>query len=197
MKMQNEVLVYNCISGQRNQLTWNKLKVSMLKHARNFPSKYVSMYPKFRYTTVRFIHIIYEIFLHFLPALLTDIVLKLQGRKPLMMKISRRFKMAADTGEYFAMNEWNFGVTNINRMVRLAQKTQIDADEFTCDISSLNWDSYIKKYVLGVREFILKDDMSSLPNARRKLRKIVWIRRIFYGFLLAATLFLIFNGLWN
>jgi fatty acyl-CoA reductase len=155
------------------------------------------MYPKFRYTTNRSIHFLYELFLHFLPAFLADLVLRMQGKKAIMLKISKRFKMAADTGEYFSMHEWIFGVNNIHRMIRAAQETQLDANEFNCDINDLDWNAYIEKYILGIRQFVLKDDMSSLPKARRKLQKIIWVRRIFYMLLLGATLYLLLNGLWN
>lgn len=197
MRPPSEVVVYNCISGQRNPVLWNELNAGVVKYGRKHPSMYISMYPKLRYTTTRPIHFLYEIFLHFLPAFLSDIVLRIQGKKPIMFKISKRFKMAADTGEYFAMHEWNFGVKNINRMTRAAQETQMDANEFNCDISTLNWDAFFEKYVLGVRQFVLKDDMSSLPKARRKLQKIIWARRVFYFFLLGATLYLLWNGVWN
>lgn len=199
MRPPNEVVVYNCTSGQRsrNPLLWNGLNAKIVKHSRNYPSKYISMYPKFRYTTTRPIHFLYEIFLHFLPAFLTDLVLRMQGKKPIMLKISKRFKMAADTGEYFSMHEWNFGVNNINKMTRAAQETQLDANEFNCDISTLDWDAYLEKYILGIRQFVLKDDMSSLSKARKKLKKIIWARRVFYMLLLFATIYFLLNGLWN
>jgi fatty acyl-CoA reductase len=197
MRPQNEVVVYNCTSGQRNPFLWNDLNAGIVKHARKFPSKYITMYPKFRYTTNRSIHFLYELFLHFLPAFLADLVLRMQGKKAIMLKISKRFKMAADTGEYFSMHEWIFGVNNIHRMIRAAQETQLDANEFNCDINDLDWNAYIEKYILGIRQFVLKDDMSSLPKARRKLQKIIWVRRIFYMLLLGATLYLLLNGLWN
>lgn len=197
MRPPNEVVVYNCISGQRNPILWKEMNDKIVKHARKNPSKYISMYPKFRYTTNRSIHFLYEIFLHFFPAFLTDLVLRMQGKKPIMLKISKRFKVAADTGEYFAMHEWNFGVNNINRMTRAAQETQMDANEFNCDISAINWDTFFERYIRGIRQFLLKDDMSSLPKARRKLQKIIWARRVFYFFLLGATLYLLLNFLWN
>lgn len=197
MRTSNELVVYNCISGQVNPFTWDGLNAGIVKYARKFPSKYVTMYPAFRYTTTRSIHILYEIFLHFLPAFITDLMLRMQGKKPIMLKISKRFKMAADTGEYFSMHEWIFGVDNLKRMIRAAEETQLDADEFNCDIKSIDWDAYMEKYMLGIRQFLLKDEMSSLPMARRKLKNIIWLKRFFQFLLSTATFYLIFNGLWN
>lgn len=197
MRPSNELVVYNCISGQVNPFTWNGLNAGIVKYARKYPSKYVTMYPHFRYTTTRYIHVLYEIFLHFLPAFITDLMLRMQGKKPIMLKISKRFKMAADTGEYFSMHEWIFGVGNLKRMIRAAEETQLDADEYNCDVSSIDWDAYMEKYMLGIRQFLLKDEMSSLPMARRKLKNIIWLKRFFQFFFSIATFYLIFNGIWN
>jgi alcohol-forming fatty acyl-CoA reductase len=197
MRPQNELVVYNCISGQVNPFTWHGLNAGIVKYARKYPSKYITLYPYFRYTTNRPIHILYEIFLHFLPAFITDLMLRMQGKKPIMMKISKRFKMAADTGEYFSSNEWIFGVDNLKRVIRASEETQLDSDEFNCDIKSINWDTYMEKYMLGIRQFLLKDDMSSLPKARRKLQKIIWTKRVFQLILSASIFYLIFTGIWN
>lgn len=56
------------------------------------------LYPNFSYRTNRFIHRIYEIFLHFLPAILYDCLLKIKGKKGILFKIAKRYKTAADTG---------------------------------------------------------------------------------------------------
>lgn len=197
MRPINQLVVYNCISGQVNPFTWNGLNAGIVKYARKFPSKYVTLYPYFRYTTTRSIHVLYEIFLHFLPAFITDLMLKMQGKKAIMMKISKRFKMAADTGEFFSTHEWIFGVGNLKRIIQAAQETQLDADEFNCSVKSINWDSYMERYMLGIRQFLLKDDMSSLPMARRKLKNIVLMKRFFQFLLLILLFYLIFNGIWN
>jgi len=41
------------------------------------------------------------------------------------------------------------------------------------DISSLNWDTYIKNYICGIRKYVLKDSDDSMPQAKRKLRRYV------------------------
>lgn len=128
------------------------------------------MYPNFSYRTNRFIHSIYEIFLHFLPAYLYDWLMRSQGMTPIMMKIAKRYKAAADTGEFFAMHEWDFEVNNVNELLTEISACD-DQHEFNCDVKRLDWDTYLKNYVFGIRKHILKDDLSSMDSARKMIKR--------------------------
>lgn len=90
--------MYNCTSGQINPIIWEDYGNITLKYARENPTKYVMLYPNFSYRTNRLVHRFYEIFFHFLPAILYDYYLKYQGLKPLFFNIAKRYKAAADTG---------------------------------------------------------------------------------------------------
>lgn len=130
------------------------------------------MYPNMKYRTNRFVHFLYEIFLHFLPAYLYDFVLRYKGMKPIMFKIAKRYKVAADTGEFFARHEYNFEVNNVNELLHEISNAK-DGNEFMCDVKQLDWDEYLKNYVCGIRKHILKDDDSSMERARRTLKRFV------------------------
>lgn len=127
------------------------------------------LYPNFKYRTNRFVHFFYEIFLHFLPAYLYDFVLRYNGKKPIMFKIAKRYKAAADTGEFFAMHEYNFDVDNVNELLDEISASD-DPNEFACDVKPLDWDSYLKDYVCGIRKYVLKDDLSTVDSARRRVK---------------------------
>ena len=71
--------------------------------------------------------------------------------------------------EFFTTHEWRFSNNNV---VRLAgQLTPVDQKMFNFDMRPLNWSSYMEQYVLGTRRFILKEDPSTFPAARKHLRK--------------------------
>lgn len=165
-----KIRVYNCISGQLNKLNWETCRRKVLKYSRIYPSKYVMMYPNFSYRTNRVVHFLYEIFLHFLPAYLYDFVLRYKGMKPIMFKIARRYKTAADTGEFFAMHEYNFDVENVKDLLNEISHAN-DGNEFMCDVKQLDWDEYLKDYVCGIRKHILKDDVSTLEGSRITVKR--------------------------
>lgn len=42
---------------------------------------------------------------------------------------------------------------------------------FYLNVAAINWHEYMEKYVLGVRRYLLKEDPSTLPKARMRLRR--------------------------
>lgn len=96
----NTIRVYNCTSGQLNPIRWFEYGQLTLKYVRAFPSKYVMLYPNFAYRTWRPIHMFYEHFYHFLPAICYDILMRIKGLKPICFTIAKRYKAAADTGNF-------------------------------------------------------------------------------------------------
>lgn len=193
----NTIPVYNCTSGQIAPFKWSGLAAGIMKYARKNPSKYVMLYPQYSYTTNLYVHWAKEIIYHFLPAIIFDCMLRLQGKKTFMLKFAKRFKLAIDTGTFFAMHEFNFESKNLQRISRAAHETQLDANEFNCDLSKMDWDAYMEKFMMGIRTFVLKDDISSLPNARKKLQRILWTRRIFQVVLFVLFHYVLFNVLWK
>lgn len=128
------------------------------------------LYPGFAYRTNVIIHKFYEIFFHFLPSIIFDFILKLQGTKPIMVKIAKKIKIAAKSGEYFALREYNFEANNMRMLCKCLKQTK-DDESFNCDVSKVNWDNYVETFLLGIRKFILKDDISSMTTARKKIRR--------------------------
>lgn len=77
------VPVYNCTSGTINPILWRELGKLTLKHSLATPSKYLQWYPGFTFTTSRFLHSFRDVLYHVVPAFIVDIILRLQGSKPM------------------------------------------------------------------------------------------------------------------
>ncbi|KDR11037.1 putative fatty acyl-CoA reductase CG5065 [Zootermopsis nevadensis] len=169
----NTIRVYNCTTGSVNPITWKDFGILTQSHAREIPTRYVMWYPGFTFRTNHFVHKICELLFHFLPAFVADLLLRLHGAKPIMLKISKRFQQAAKTGEFFSLHEWKFHCDNVCALMCDAQ----DKTTFDVDVSQLDWDKYVKCYMLGIRKFILKDSNDTIPGARKKLQKLYWIHR--------------------
>lgn len=90
-----------------------------------------------------------------------------------MVKVAQRTDRAAQTGEFFSVNEWYFHVQNMKDLVKCIQSSTIDGKPppYNVDITTLNWDNYVQQYMLGIRQHILKDGPESLSKARSKLNK--------------------------
>nr|CAD7203105.1 unnamed protein product [Timema douglasi] len=68
------------------------------------------------------------------------------------------------------MNEWTFKNTNLRYL--LTQLTPKDRDTFNFDAANIDVEEYVKNWVVGSRRFILRLDDSSIPEAKKKLRRL-------------------------
>ncbi|XP_072758219.1 putative fatty acyl-CoA reductase CG5065 isoform X2 [Anoplolepis gracilipes] len=171
------IRIYNCTSSTLHPITWREFGYLTKKHAIESPSRYVMWYPNFTFRTNKFIHFIIVTMCHFLPAFIIDLILRVKGCKPIMMKITKRFEHAAKNGEFFAMNEWKFCVDNMTKLVKFVRASG-NCDDFNIDIKSLDWDTYLHQYMLGIRKYILKDNPDTLNNARSRLSKLYWMHKL-------------------
>ncbi|KAL0122041.1 hypothetical protein PUN28_007080 [Cardiocondyla obscurior] len=133
-------------------------------------------YPGFTFRTNKFIHAIMVATLHYLPAFVVDLILRVQGSKPIMLKITKRFERAAKTGQFFAMNEWKFHTGNMIELIKIVNESK-EKDQFDLDIKNMDWDVYLHQYMLGIRKYILKDNLDTLKHARNKLSKLYWMQK--------------------
>ncbi|KAG8267568.1 hypothetical protein J6590_048187 [Homalodisca vitripennis] len=92
-----------------------------------------------------------------------------------MMRICDKFKKTAKTGEFFALHEWDFKCDNQKSLS--FDMTEKDKKLFTSDVTLLRWDEYVKQYMIGIRKYVLKDSMDSLPAAKQKLQRLYLLHR--------------------
>lgn len=93
------------------------------------------------------------------------------------VQICKKCTEISDNGEFFRVNEWNFHTSTFRSLIN-AVKHAPDGNQFDTDFSQENgfqWDLYIKNYMLGIRKFILKDDLSTLPVAKTKVYRQVYM----------------------
>ncbi|XP_015117036.1 putative fatty acyl-CoA reductase CG5065 [Diachasma alloeum] len=177
MHPSNTIQVYNCVSSIANPLIWRTMGELVNKYVLEFPSKHVLWYPGFSFRTNKFMHSLIAASFHRLPAYIADLILKIRGAKPIMVKIAKRLERAAQTGEFFSFNEWQFRGENMQQLIRTL-KTSDSCSKFNVDIATLDWDTYFRAYILGIREYILKDCPDTLTNARNRLSKLYWIHKL-------------------
>ncbi|XP_067131251.1 putative fatty acyl-CoA reductase CG5065 [Centruroides vittatus] len=193
-RRENEIPVYNCTSGSINPFTWRQFFECLKTHYWNYPSENTFLYPtkipKKNYYWNRVCIVVQ----HQFPALLFDIFRVAVGRKPKMMNVYKKVHRTINTTEYFCAWDWKFGARNVQELLE-TMSTQ-DKQNFDFDISKLNWDQYMKDYVLGIRRFVLKEDDSTIPRGRKtllaKYYSILFANTgLFFGFLYSLT-FLLF-----
>lgn len=80
-----------------------------------------------------------------------------------MLKLCKKFERLNVYTQHFTFGEWRFHVRVLKELVEDVKKTK-DGICFDLDISpenGLNWESYFKDYVIGIRKFILKEKLDN------------------------------------
>ncbi|KAK5638478.1 hypothetical protein RI129_012773 [Pyrocoelia pectoralis] len=174
-----ELNIYNCTSGDVNQITWGRFVDYLRKHAITYPTKYIMSYPKFTARTNRTTHALAHFFQHLVPAYMQDIILYLTNRKPIMVKTCKIAAEAARSGDFATITQYKFKADNFKKLIDTVNKAD-DGKTFQIDFRNGNgfeWDQYLKNYLLGIRKFILKDELESLDYSRVRLNRLYWRRR--------------------
>jgi len=86
-----------------------------------------------------------------------------------MLKIYRKITKATNSLQFFTTREWKFSTSNV---MELYSKLSLqDQRLFNFNIKEVDWPDYIGKYFLGMRKYVLKEDITTLPAARKRIRK--------------------------
>ncbi|CAL1532097.1 unnamed protein product [Lymnaea stagnalis] len=196
-----EVLVYNCTSGQINKLTWGAMASCVRENFINNPCHNMARVPNPRFTLNMFWRDTMWFFDQIIPAYIMDFYLRITGKKPMFVKIQDKLSKAVTTLEFFTSNEWHFHNDNI--FMLLANMSDEDRRTFCFDPRSIDWKKYMLNYCLGVKQFVLKEDIAELPRARialQRLQRIQSLLKVVAAVLVWRLLVKrvpVFHSLWN
>lgn len=166
----NSILVYNCSSGSINKVTWGSVERLAIPLILRHPSREIFRYPNGSFTNSRVWNYLSVMLYHHIPAYFLDLVSVLTGRKPKLVPLYKKLHRAIQCLEYFTTHEWAFSCNNV---LMLQERLPLeDKKEFNFNIETLHWPTYLEDYILGIRQFLLKEEMSSLPSARKNLKRI-------------------------
>ncbi|KAI4498794.1 hypothetical protein M0802_005969 [Mischocyttarus mexicanus] len=170
----DDIPIYNYVSKD-NPITYDDLKNMSSKYGLFTPSIEAIAYYSFRNNKYRLVHLFYVYFVHLLPALIVDTVAFCIGKQPRLLKIYNKIHKFMDILSHFSTVEWNFTNDKLNE---LTKKLSIeDREMFFCDMKELVWDTYFQTYLLGIRIYILKDPIETIPKARVKWQRLYWIHQ--------------------
>ncbi|GFT08982.1 putative fatty acyl-CoA reductase CG5065 [Trichonephila clavipes] len=191
----NSILVYNCCSGSSNKLTWGGVERLAIPLILRHPSHGVFFYPNGSFTNSRLWNYLSVFLYHHVPAYCIDLVAVLTGHKPQLVPLYRKLHRAIQCLEYFTTHEWSFNSNNV--LMLLEKISPEDKQEFNFDIKALHWPTYLEDYILGIRQFLLKEELSSLPSARKSLKRIYMYTKMAHFlliFVLWKVVFMRYNG---
>lgn len=188
----NRIRVFNLTSSHLFPITWEQLFDNARVFAMESPSikliRPIIENPKQkRANPVK--HAFLKLFSHLLFAHLVDCVLWLCGYKQILVRITRKMHHAFDILKPFTNNEWKWHADNIVEVQK--QLTDTDNRLFFNDVGQVSMLDYCYLCWFGCRRYILKEDDSNIPKARKRMKMITIGYNTFLAFLYLLLLFTI------
>uniref|UniRef100_A0A1I8PZX0 Fatty acyl-CoA reductase n=2 Tax=Stomoxys calcitrans TaxID=35570 RepID=A0A1I8PZX0_STOCA len=186
-KSPKDLMIYNLVMDETNRVKWISYWEMMYKHISHSPFSKMMWQPFLFFVPNKCWYELLTFIFHTLPAYTLDGFSRLMGKEAKLVKISRKMYTLASVLRHFIVNEFIFGTTNTKN---LWQKMSIDDQKlYNFDMIPLDWDTFFSNMAAGLRKYIAKEDLKTIPQARAK-----WNR--FYIFNVALNGFLVVGLLW-
>ncbi|XP_063052872.1 fatty acyl-CoA reductase 1 isoform X2 [Engraulis encrasicolus] len=171
------MLVYNCTTGGINPFHWGEVEYCVNTIFKSNPLEQAIRRPNINLRSNPITNQYWTTVSHTLPALLYDGYLRLTGQKPRMMKTIKRLHKAMMVLEYFTSHSWVWNTDNVTMLMN--QMSPEDRRAFNFDVRQLHWAEYMENYCMGTKKYVLNEELSGLPAARKHLIKLRNIRYTF------------------
>ncbi|XP_018905583.2 fatty acyl-CoA reductase wat [Bemisia tabaci] len=170
-KQDSSIPVYNFVSSNQNKLTWRKYMDLSAVAAPEVPSKMAVWTYSLTLNKYKYIDLLYAFFLHMIPALIVDGCSMLIGKKPRLLQAYKKIHNFSSVISYFSTKEWKFEDDNVAQLWnKLNDK---DKDVFFFSLKNLDWKEYFYHYIRGIRVYLIRDPLESIPEGQKKRLKFM------------------------
>ncbi|KAH8298433.1 hypothetical protein KR044_002655 [Drosophila immigrans] len=165
--------IYNYVPHEKNLLINRDFHNAVSKQRHICPFEQALWYPFLHTTSIHWIFKVMAFLYHTLPGYAIDLVLQLRGQKPRMIKLYQKIHKNMDALSYFGTEIWTFETTNTDGLWH--SLSTADKQLFEFDMSTLNWDNYFARTLVGMRVYLGHEDPSdeSLQRAREHMKRYV------------------------
>ncbi|XP_050540836.1 fatty acyl-CoA reductase wat-like isoform X3 [Daktulosphaira vitifoliae] len=167
----NEPTIFNYVSSSQNPILLGDFFEIIKKHGiPTWVTINAIWFYSFIPTTNVYLYSLLFLLLHTIPGYLFDLLAKITRRKPILGKIYQKTKKASEALVFFAHRQWDF--RNDNTQALWSELSESDKDKFFFDMNTMSWDYYARACALGLRLYLVKDDINTLKAARKKWKKL-------------------------
>jgi fatty acyl-CoA reductase len=183
ISLANGAAVYHMTTGGLNPFTWGEMENVVVNYFKSNPMESCFRRPKVNILTSNsFLHDLWVLVSHLIPAYAADLGYMLIGKKPRMVRTYAKLHKSMEILEYFTTRSWEWMHGHLDTLK--SQMSPEDQKTFYFDPRTMHWPTYMQSYCFGTKKFILKEDLAGVPAARAHLRKLRNIRYVFNTFVL-------------
>ncbi|XP_060533075.1 fatty acyl-CoA reductase wat-like [Cylas formicarius] len=165
-----EIPVYNYESSNDNPIDWGTFMYLSQKSGLKTPTSKAIWYYFFGLYKNYYHYLVATFLFHTMPAIVADVVMFCMGKTPQMSKVYKKIHKFSDVISYFATRSWKIQSARVHQLI--SKMSGEDQDLFFCDLRKLDWNEFYLSYLRGVRVYLLKDPMDTLPQARKRWSRL-------------------------
>ncbi|GBP88767.1 Putative fatty acyl-CoA reductase CG8306 [Eumeta japonica] len=135
-KTTSGLTVFHCSSSTQKPFTWGAVEEQVNAFLHEYPSKGAVWYPHLKLVSSLWLFKLSAIFIHFIPAILLDMVLRLTGGRPILFRLHKNVWSSLGRLRKFIFNQWRF--YNTNTMELAATLNETDSKLFYIDIGEID-----------------------------------------------------------
>ncbi|XP_075231059.1 fatty acyl-CoA reductase wat-like [Lycorma delicatula] len=190
----DDIPIYNYVSSVQNPISWKEFIKLNYKHGIHWPTIRAVWYYSFTPIENPYFFVMVNFLLHTLPGYILDFLAIICGEPPMLTKIYKKLGKFADTMTYFSTRVWTFRNDRVQDL--WASLSPEDQEEFFFDLGQMNWEYHAQANCLGLRVYLVKDDIHTLPAARRKWQRLYYAHcalRIVCAIIIAKLSWMVLN----
>lgn len=186
----DEIKIYNCCTGKIIQVTIGDIVNLGLNILEKYPHEKILWAPGGGITSWKYINYFRVLFFQLLPAIFIDMLLKLAGKKPMLIKVQRKLFIANQALQYYVLNQWTFSNKNLLALRSLLKKE--DEKDFYVDMN-IDVQKFFENSTLGGKVHLLKERMENLPKAKAHFRRMKVLDKVVKTILYAYVVWWLLN----
>ncbi|XP_018578175.2 fatty acyl-CoA reductase wat-like, partial [Anoplophora glabripennis] len=157
-------------------VTWGNYLYTCKKYALKYFSVKTMWYLDGLLFKSLFVYSVMHFFLHTIPGVIIDAVLVYRKKPRMMQNIYRKLYKAEKMLLYFKMNEWTFETGNLRGLI--GRMSDEDKKIFYCDVKDFDWEESLEYYTLGLRIYLMKDPLETLPAGQKLRVRLYWLHQL-------------------
>lgn len=182
--------ICNCTSGNVNPTTFLDMEKTCQETMYAYPYNSIFRRPNVRFTGTRIIHNYWQVVSHYIPAIIADGLSLLVGAKPRFMNVYKTINKSLQTYQFFISNEWSWDNAVYSQVLKAIPNDEKETFDF--DMRKIDWETYYRALTIGIKVYVLKDDLNELPKARRLMQRykmVRWFSSIMFVLLVGRVFF--------
>ncbi|KAF5269481.1 hypothetical protein FQA39_LY08670 [Lamprigera yunnana] len=160
-----KIPVYNMTNDGVLSLTWEEVLRIGREIVYEYPFEGQIWYPDGDMRSSKLVHKAHCIFFHWIPAYLIDFLMIIFRQKRFMVRLMGRIDDGLQLLQFFTTRDWFFESTNFVSLN--SELTPIEKKLYPMDFNAMPIREYLTVCMLGARQYLMKEDLKTLPRCRR------------------------------